>query len=798
MENERKLMQCFLITNAEATSHYHQNMEILYVMRGNMEVKIDDSVYRLKNGDFILINSNKTHAVSATEPPLAARFVIDFHMLAEYMGTIQLMFWCNTTVDKNDVYQDIRNLLDGIIERYLEQDDKNELYLESLYYKALYLLTSNFMVKADDSRLYAESTQDRIRVRQIQNYILSNYQSQISLNDLANKLYLSNSYLSKYIKKHLGMTFLDYLNNVRLFHAVDELIYSNKSLTHIAMDNGFPTSAAFTKVFRDMHDEAPSEYRKRMRNVVEPLENKEEEERQKQQQIHEFLEYRRTQNDSEEKLVHECRADVEVSCKRNEFFNNAVNVGEAYLLLQSEVQNQLREIRQETGMKYVRIWNVFSKEICGEGKQGYNFRNLDRVLDFIVENRMKPYIELGTKPSIIMYTPERIVMQNLREPETYDFEKFSELIKAFCMHLVNRYGLDVIEDWIFEYWNDPKLHMTRADGEYYPRFDVIYRTLKSISSDIKVGGAGFILGYETSVCNGIFKIWKKREIQPDFLSLCSYQYVALMEHGERYGKKSTDGHYMKHQVELLREVMIQNDFQVPELHIDEWNFTVSNRNIINDSCGQGAYIMKNCIDMSEMVDFMAYWHGLDINFDYHDSNTILSGDSGMISRDGIRKPSFYAFKFLEKLQPYLLMKDDNCIITTNRKGRYTIACHNYKRLASEYVFKEEDEIKIEELDFYMENTDPLKLKFMLDNVKDGTYQIKVYYVNRENGNAQEIWRKMEYAKGLAKDEIEYIKKRSVPSMEMRTVRVEDGVLEFEDILQAQEIRLLDIQYRFDI
>lgn len=798
MDNERKLMRCFLITNAEATNHYHQNMEILYVMKGSMEVRIDDSVYHLKDNDFILINSNKNHGVSAKEAPLAARFVIDFHMLAEYMGTMQLMFWCNTTVDKNDAYQDVRTLLDCIVERYLEQDDKNELYLDSLYYKTLHLLTSNFMVKADDARLYAESTQDRIRVRQIQNYIQANYQSQISLNDLAKKLYLSNSYLSKYVKKHLGMTFLDYLNNVRLFHAVDELIYSNKSLTHIAMDNGFPTSAAFTKVFRDMHGEAPSEYRKRMRNVVEPLENKAEEERQKQQRIQEFLEYKRTQNDPEEKMVRECRADSDVFRKRNVLLNKAVNVGEAYSLLQSEVQNQLREIRQETGIIYARIWNLFSKENCIEGKQEYNFRNIDRVLDFMVENHMKPYIELGTKPSIFMYTPERMVRQDLRELETYNFEKFSALIKAFCMHLVNRYGVDEIESWIFEYWNDPKLHMTQEDGEYYPNFEMIYRTLKSISPEIKVGGAGFILGFETPVCNNIFRIWAKREIQPDFLSLCSYQYVALMEHGERYGRKSIDGHYMKNQVELLREVMTENNFLIPELHIDEWNFTVSNRNIINDSCGQGAYIMKNCIDMAGTVDFMAYWHGLDIYSDYHDSNTILNGDSGMISRDGIRKPSFYAFKFLDKLQPYLLMQDDNCIITTNRKGRYAIACHNYKRLSSEYVFKEEDQIKVEELEFYMENTEPLKIKFTLDHVRNGTYQVKVYYVNKDNGNAQEIWRKMEYAKGLAKDEIEYIKKRSVPSMEMRTVQVDDGVLEFENTLQAQEIRLLDIQYRYDI
>lgn len=80
----------------------------------------------------------------------------------------------------------------------------------------------------DDSRFENWDSQNRIRIKNIQNYIQANYQSQISLNDLAQRLYLSNAYLSKYIKKNLGMTFIEYLNNVRLFHAVDEILYTEK------------------------------------------------------------------------------------------------------------------------------------------------------------------------------------------------------------------------------------------------------------------------------------------------------------------------------------------------------------------------------------------------------------------------------------------------------------------------------------------------------------------------------------------------------------------------------------------
>ncbi|MCQ4695763.1 hypothetical protein, partial [Extibacter muris] len=69
--------------------------------------------------------------------------------------------------------------------------------------------------------------------------------------------------------------------------------------------------------------------------------------------------------------------------------------------------------------------------------------------------------------------------------------------------------------------------MTEEEGLYYQYFATIYRILKGISPAIKVGGAGFILGYGTLGCRSILPIWKKKNLMPDFLSVYSYQYVAI-------------------------------------------------------------------------------------------------------------------------------------------------------------------------------------------------------------------------------------------------------------------------------
>ena len=648
-----------------------------------------------------------------------------------------------------------------------------------------------------------DDSQDRQRVRRIQNYIQANYQSQISLNNLSDQLYLSNAYLSKYVKKHLGLTFMEYLNNVRLFHAVDELLYTKKNMTHIALDNGFPTSAAFTKAFRDIYGEAPSEYRRKMREQQEPenLEHGLSEE--ESGRIKKYLIFKEQHNEPVVKNQKVCTVDVQQTGKLLTDCHKAICVGDAYTVLQSNVQSQLRDLQKAADIKYARMWNIFSREECYNGKKGCNFRKIDQILDFLLENHMKPYLELGHKEVLLNYSAEKFLKEN-EEIENYEVQVYEYIFREFCTHLVNRYGIDEIETWYFEYYNfsntgaTESTGMTEEEGLYYQYFATIYRILKGISPAIKVGGAGFILGYGTLGCRSILPIWKKKNLMPDFLSVYSYQYVAIDDNDKRYGRKSIDIDYMRNQTEILREVIKETGFQVPELHISEWNFTISNRNVLNDSCNQGAYVLKNCIDMNGEVDLMAYWHALDSYSDYYDADNVLNGDSGMISRDGIRKPSFYAYVFMNRLLPNVIKKDENSIITTNGRDRYVIACHNFKKLSAQYVFSEEEKITVETIDNYMENDESLKLQFRLENVKDGDYLVKIHMVNKENGSAQDIWKRLQYSKNLARDEMQYLEKSAIPRMEMKNVHVEGGVLELENVLMAQEIRLLDIQYRYSL
>lgn len=801
MENQRKLIDFYYITEKKTETHYHQNLEIIYMLEGSVGIQIDDENYELGKGDYLLINANKSHTITegnaTTEENeiLGVRYEIDFHLLAKKLGTMQLFFWCNTVADRNDAYAEVREVLDQIAERYFEKDDEGILYLNSLYYKLLHLLTSNFMVKAYDTRLNMVNSQDRVRIVQIQNYIQANYQMQISLNDLAERLYLSNAYLSKYIKKHLGLTFIDYLNNVRLFHALDELLYSNKKLTHIALDNGFPSSAAFSKTFKTVYHETPVAYRSKVRKEAKYSDSAERKEDDKK--IAEYLKNRENFEKPEIKERNQIVADAYAGNAHMHAWEKVVNLGEAEMLLHSDVQQHILQIYNRIPFEYGRIWNIAVLMPFEEQRKtgNLNFNRLDRVMDFLVKNNIKPYIEMGFKPTQIMSTPKDTV-ETTPVKVKYPENRFDEDMMRIGIHLVNRYGVEQLENWYFEVWNDPDLHMDQKNARYYEIFDIIYDTMKKISPNIKVGGAGFILGIENRFCAKVFRIWRERKVHPDFISLYSYQYMTITEGDTEYRRKSIDGNYMQNQLEIVKEIMKKAEFEIPEIHISEWNCTVSNRNVLNDSCEQGAYVMKNCIEMADQVAVMGYWHLTDLHSEYYDTYAILYGDSGLVSKDGIFKPAFYAFEFMHKMLSMVIGKTENALVTTNGRNKYAIACHNFQKLSYRYAEKAENEIELDQIDQYLIHGGRQQHNVRIEHVNNGTYVVKTSVINQEHGSVQSNWQRMGYITELSDSEIEYMKMSAIPLVEIKTIQVTDHVLDVEMILEEQEIRLVEIGYQY--
>jgi len=95
---------------------------------------------------------------------------------------------------------------------------------------------------------------------------------------------------------------------------------------------------------------------------------------------------------------------------------------------------------------------------------------------------------------------------------------------------------------------------------------------------------------------------------------------------------------------------------------------------------------------------MGIFYASDLLNAYSDSNAVLSGSAGLLSRSGICKPAYYAYRFLDKLGRYMITRGDNFVVTEEHPGDLRILCFNNKALGPRYYLSEEDSTKPEDLD----------------------------------------------------------------------------------------------------
>lgn len=96
---------------------------------------------------------------------------------------------------------------------------------------------------------------------QCKDYIYGHYREKIYLDDIADKLGISSSYLSRLFKKETGVSLQDFINDVRVEKAVNLLVYSEESLAKIAEYVNFPTQSYFGKIFKQKLQMTPKQYR---------------------------------------------------------------------------------------------------------------------------------------------------------------------------------------------------------------------------------------------------------------------------------------------------------------------------------------------------------------------------------------------------------------------------------------------------------------------------------------------------------------------------------------------------------
>ena len=199
-----------------------------------------------------------------------------------------------------------------------------------------------------------QTDSDDIRMCRIIGYVSENYQNHLSLSELAEELFTATSTLSRLFQKQTGMKFAEFLNRVRIHFAMEELVTTSKTVTKIAVDNGFSNAPVLNRVFRQYYECTPVEYREYKKQELE-----------KEQTLKEKNENRFDGNKNisikTNKEVLEANTKRKIKLVKN--WNQTVNIGSVYNLTLANLQYHTFYLTENLGFPYVRIWNIFSKKM---------------------------------------------------------------------------------------------------------------------------------------------------------------------------------------------------------------------------------------------------------------------------------------------------------------------------------------------------------------------------------------------------------------------------------------------------
>ncbi|MCI2049597.1 MAG: helix-turn-helix domain-containing protein [Lachnospiraceae bacterium] len=786
------------------------DFELFYLIEGKCTFTVEDESYKLGKDDFLIVNTDKQHGYTSEGELLSASIYIPYSELMRLLRQELILFNCNSAQDGgNELYDEVRLTLKQILNEEGHEHGPDEIYLLSLYYRMLNMLTHNFLISSADTHVMGENEKYSERCMQIHEYVRQNFNKPMRLHELAQKLFLSDSYLSKNIKKILGMSFLDYVSTVRLNYIVSELLYTDQPIVRIAMDSGFASPATMNKAFREKYGMTPSCYRAKLKKSRVEKQLAPEEETQVESQVRKYF-----------RNLSDAPSETEGRSVRQETFeaghkagvldrnwNRMINAGTAGDLLSATMQRHILRLKKELLFTYIRFWDIYSGVMMLDihRKYGtYNFGRLDNVLDFLVDNGMRPFMELGTKNKVLIGSRGKSPLEEQERAAFSSWEEMQQFHTALIDHLVRRYTAQEVGKWYFELW-EPEPPVKLKDGryeaisreeaekrteDYLHYFTLIASIYRERLPEVRIGGCGISNRFGDELPMALFRKWAVAKEQPDFLSVYGYPYGS--ESSRRDRNQSIDQDYLKNFVLSARKMMKEAGFNPPKLFVTEWNFSISNRNVLNDSCMKGAYIVRNLITALSLENMIGYWVGSDLFAEYSDVHGALFGGNGLLTRDGIEKPSYYAFRFLNEMGKFVRSSDENCLITDNGSEDYRIVCHNGKALSFQYSLKDEGNIDIAEQDSLMADVKKLHLHFVLPARQGRTYEILSRFVNASQGSVKDEWLTLQLPDDMSRDDTDYLRRIAVPGYSRRKITADEDSISFDFELQPNEIRLIEV------
>ena len=488
----------------------------------------------------------------------------------------------------------------------------------------------------------------------------------------------------------------------------------------------------------------------------------------------------------------------------------------AYQLHRTDVCEHIRLAHDELGIKYIRCHGIFDDDMLTYQRMGdcrmfrsvpfnnkieeINFRQVGHVYDNLLSCGVKPFVELSFMPSALA-SGKKLGLRydpNITMPKS--LKAWGEYIKKFINFLIDRYGIDEVETWYFEVWNEPDLSCFFAGTkkDYFKLYEATVRAIKEVSPRLRVGGPS------TSAC-----LWLE-----DFLNFCKTNNVPCDFVSTHHYPGDAFGNFInyKNVKQMFTSAMdavknrkplsdaMTNMFFLPEdflrwdkgtlarmddeakvkvgdkpLFITEWNSMAVFGSPVHDEKYSAAFAVKSCMDLNNTLGGYMFWCCSDLFEEQFMLPKPFVGSFGIVSNDGIPKPNFWGFKILSQLYKNRLALP----MRTNEAVEYA-------------AFVDEDKTQIliyaQDQDYFKDETHDISI-----TVNCEAKSVTVQRVDDAHCNPKAEWIRLGKPDNLTPAEVREIKEKTALVAENIDFASENGETRINITIKTNDVVLLELR-----
>lgn len=455
---------------------------------------------------------------------------------------------------------------------------------------------------------------------------------------------------------------------------------------------------------------------------------------------------------------------------------------------------QLKTAVDELGFRYLRFHDIFHDVYGTVKKDGdklvFDWTGIDRLYDAMLARGIKPFVELGFTPGVMKTSNLSIFYWkgNTSHPQP---GPWVELVDAFVRHLVQRYGIEEVRTWPFEFWNEPNLKdfWERADQTAYFEFYArTARTIKKIDPRLQVGGpstAGAAWVPE------FLAYAKANDVPVDFVTTHSYGVTEgfLDEFGKSDRILATDPNSIIGDVRRNRQEIEASPFPGIPLYITEWSTSYNPRDKVHDSYVSAPWILTKLRATRGYAQAMSYWTYSDLFEEPGPPDAPFHGGFGLMTRDGVRKPSWFAYKYLNALRGNEVPSADDKVLAAVDGDKMSVLAWDWQH---------PDQKKASNGTFFgkpVPNGPAPAVKLALRNLKPGAYRLELRRSGYKANDAHTAYLEMGSPKQLDAAQLAKLQSltQDLPEVK-RTVNVgRNGLLNFTVPMRSNDITLLRLE-----